>query len=62
VVVWLKLADVPLIVTVNVPLAALLLAVNVMVLAEVAGFGLNDAVTPLGWPDADNVTLPVKPF
>jgi len=49
-------------VTVNVPLTALLLAVNVMVLAEVAGFGLNDAVTPLGWPDADNVTLPVKPF
>jgi hypothetical protein len=62
VVVWLKVPDVPPIVTVNVPLAAVLLAVNVAVLLEVAGFGLKDAVTPLGSPDADRVALPVKPF
>ena len=57
-----KLPDVPVIVTVTVPLAAVLLAVNVTVLLEVAGFGLIEAVTPLGNPDADKVTLPVKPF
>jgi hypothetical protein len=28
----------------------------------VAGFGLNDAVTPLGKPDADKVTPLLKPF
>ena len=61
-VVLLKLPDVPVILTVTVPLAAVLLAVNVTVLLEVAGFGLNEAVTPLGNPDADKVTLPVKPF
>ncbi len=58
----LKLPDVPVILTVTVPLAAVLLAVNVTVLLEVAGFGLNEAVTPLGNPDAVKVTLPVKPF
>ena len=61
-VVLLKLPDVPVIVTVTVPLAAVLLAMNVNVLLEVAGFGLKDAVTPLCSPDADKVTLPVKPF
>jgi len=67
VVVWLKVpeVDVPLIVTVNVPPAALLLAVNVTVLLVVGGFtviGLNDAVTPLGRPEADKVTPLLKPF
>ena len=57
-----KLPDVPVIVTVTVPLAAVVLAVNVAVLLDVAEFGLNEAVTPLGNPDADKVTLPVKPF
>ena len=57
-----KLPDVPVIVTVTVPLAAVVLAVNVAVLLDVAGFGLNEAVTPLGNPDADKVTPPVKPF
>ncbi len=66
-VVWLKVpdVDVPLIVTVNVPPAALLLAVNVTVLLVVGGFtviGLNDAVTPLGRPEADKVTPLLKPF
>ncbi len=50
------------IVTVFVPVVAVLLAVNVSVLVPVAGFGLNDAVTPLPMPEADKVTLPVKPF
>jgi len=49
-------------VTVLVPVVAVLLAVNVSVLVPVAGFGLNDVVTPLPWPLVDNVTLPVKPF
>jgi hypothetical protein len=56
------LPDVPVIVTGTVPVFAVLLAVNVNVLVAVAGFGLNDAVTPLGRPDADKLTPPVKPF
>jgi hypothetical protein len=38
------------------------LAVSVSVLVAVAGLGLNDAVTPPGRPDADRLTLPLKPF
>jgi hypothetical protein len=39
------------------------LAVNVMMLALVAGLGLNEAVTPLGRVDVTaRFTLPVKPF
>jgi hypothetical protein len=62
VVVLVKLPDEPVMVTVTVPVAAVLLAVrvNVLVLAVLAG--LNDAVTPLGKPDADKLTLPLKPF
>jgi hypothetical protein len=59
---FVKLPDVPVIVTVSVPLAALALAVKVNVLSEVAGFGLNAAVTPFGKPDAESVTLPLNPF
>jgi hypothetical protein len=62
VVVWLRLPDVPVIVTVDVPVATLPLAVNVSALVLVAELGLNDAVTPLGKPDAARLTLPVKPF
>ncbi len=62
VVVLLKLPDVPVTVTVAVPVVAVVLAVKVSVLVEVAGFGVNTAVTPLGKPDAVNVTLPAKPF
>jgi hypothetical protein len=54
--------DVPVIVTVKLPVVAVLLAVNVSVLALVVLLGLNDAVTPLGRPEADKPTLPVKPF
>jgi hypothetical protein len=62
VVVFDKLPEVPVTVTVAVPVVAVLLAVsvNVVVLAVLAG--LKDAVTPLGSPVADKLTLPVKPF
>jgi hypothetical protein len=61
--VWfVKLPDVPVIVTVNAPTVAVALAVKVNVLVVVAGFVLKAAVTPLGNPDADKLTLPLKPF
>jgi len=61
VVVSVRLPDTPVMVTVDVPVAAEALAVRVKVLVEVVGFVLNPDVTPLGRPEADNVTLPVKP-
>jgi len=48
--------EVPVMVTVEVPAAAVLVAVSVSVVLA------NAAVTPLGMPDADSETLPVKPF
>jgi hypothetical protein len=51
----------PVMVTVEVPVVAVELAVNVTTLVEVVGFVPNVAVTPEGNPEADNVTLPVKP-
>jgi hypothetical protein len=62
VVVSVKLPDVPVTVTVDVPVVAVELAVRVNVLEDVAGLGLNAAVTPLGKPEAENVTLPLKPL
>jgi len=50
------------IVTVAVPVVAVALAVSVSVLVPVVLAGLNVAVTPAGNPDADKLTLPVKPF
>jgi hypothetical protein len=59
--VWfVKLPDVPVTLTVNAPIVAVAFAVKVNVLVVVAGFLLNDAVTPLGSPDADKLTLPLK--
>ena len=49
-------------VTLKVPRAAVLLAVSVSVLLLAVLLGLNDAVTPLGRPDADKLTLLLKPF
>jgi hypothetical protein len=49
-------------VTVTVPVVAVLLAVSVNRLVLVVGFVPNEAVTPEGRPDADKDTLPVKPF
>lgn len=62
VVVWVKLPLVPVMVTVAVPVAAVLLAVRVNVLVLVVLEGLKDAVTPEGNPDADKLTLPLKPL
>jgi hypothetical protein len=56
------LPDVPVMDTVTVPAVAVPLAVSVRVLVVVAGFVLNDAVTPLGSPDADKLTPPLKPL
>ncbi len=60
--VFVKLPDTPVTVTVTVPVVAVLLAVSVNVLLLVVLVGLNDAVTPLGRPAADKLTLPLKPF
>jgi hypothetical protein len=54
--------DVPVIVTVDPPIDAVLLAVNVSTLVPVVGLVPNAAVTPLGRPDAARVTLPVNPL
>lgn len=62
VVVFVKVPEVPETVTVAGPVVAVLLAVNVNVLVVVALVGLNEAVTPLGRPDADRATLPLNPF
>jgi hypothetical protein len=62
VVVCVMLPDTPETVMVVVPGVAVAPAVNVKVLVELVGFGLNPAVTPLGKPDALNVGLPVKPL
>jgi len=55
-----KVPDVPVIVTVDVPAAAVLVAVNVSVLLP-AVTAPNVAVTPVGRPDAVSATAPLKP-
>jgi hypothetical protein len=59
---FVKLPEVPVMVTVTVPVVAVLLAESVSVLVLVGLLGLNDAVTPLGIPEADKLTLLLKPF
>ena len=60
--------DVPLTVTVAAPIVAVAVAVSVNVDATfpfaggVTGFGANDAVTPLGKPDALNVVAELNPL
>jgi hypothetical protein len=49
-------------VTDAVPRVAELVAFRVSVLEDVAGFGLNDAVTPAGRPTATKLTSPLKPL
>ena len=61
VVVCVSVPEVPVIVTVEVPVVAVELAVKVTTLVEVVGLVPKEAVTPDGNPEADNVTLPVKP-
>jgi hypothetical protein len=55
------LPETPLMVTVEVPVAAVLLAVKVTTLLPVVGLVPKAAVTPLGWPEAESVTLPLNP-
>src|SRR5260370_31037402 len=62
VVVCVKLPDTPVMVIVEVPVAVVLLVERVNVLVPLVLAGLNDAVTPLGTPDVDKLTLPLKPF
>ena len=61
VVVAVKVLEVPVMVTVADPVVAVLLAVSVRTLVPVVGLVPNDAVTPLGRPDAASVTLPENP-
>jgi hypothetical protein len=60
--------DVAVTVTALMPVAAELAAVSVNVMfapeevaESVAGFGDMEAVTPLGKPETENATLPLKP-
>jgi hypothetical protein len=57
-----KPPDVPVMVTVTIPRAAVLLAVSVSVLEAVVLLGLNAAVIPPGRPEAEMLTLLLKPF
>lgn len=50
----------PVIVTAAVPVVAVILAVKVSVLFAEVGLVLNAAVTPLGRPEADKLTLLLK--
>jgi hypothetical protein len=62
-VVWrVKLLDVALTERVTVPIVAVPLTVSVNTLVLGVLVGLKDAVTPLGRPDTDKLTFPVKPF
>ena len=58
-----RLPEVPLMVTVTgPPTVAVPVAVSVTTLVLVAGLVVNAAVTPLGRPEAERVTLPLNPF
>jgi hypothetical protein len=58
----LRLPLTPLTVTVKVPGAAEALTAKVAILVLVVPFGLKDTVAPAGSPEADKLTLPLKPF
>ncbi len=54
--------EVPVMVRVYCPNAAELLAVRVIMLVPVVGFGEKEAVRPLGRPATEKFTLPVNPY
>ena len=56
-----RLPEVPVMVTVDVPAVAELLAFSVRTLDPVVGLVPKDAVTPVGKPEAARVTLPANP-
>jgi len=62
VVLAVRLPEVPLMVTVAVPVEAELLAFSVRTLLPVVGLVAKAAVTPEGKPEAASVTLPVNPL
>jgi hypothetical protein len=62
VVVLVKPPDVPVMVTVKVPVVAVPVADRVKRLLAVAGFVANVALTPFGTPDAVRLALPLKPL
>src|SRR5262249_46905211 len=53
---------VPMIVMLNLPVVAVALAVNVNMLLVLVLVGLNCAVTPVGSPEADKITVLLKVF
>ena len=57
-----RLLEVPVILTAKVPVVADPPAEKVSVLVVVVGLGLNEALTPLGRPDAERLTLLLNPF
>lgn len=62
VVLLVRLPDVPVTVTVNVPTVAVPVAERVKRLLAVAGFVPKVTLTPLGRPDAVKLTLPLNPL
>ena len=60
--VCIKLPEVPVMVTREFPVVAVLFAASVSVLVPIVLVGLNVAVTPLGTPDAARPTVPLKPL
>ena len=61
-VVRVKLPDVPVMVTVNPPVVALLLAASVKLLVPVLFAGAKRAFIPVGKPVAVKLTVPLNPF
>jgi hypothetical protein len=61
-VVLVRVPEVPVIVTVDVPVGAVALAARVNVPLDVAGFGLKEAVTPFGNPEAVRATSELNPL
>lgn len=62
VVVWVRLPEVPVMVMVAGPTAAVVEAVRLRTLAPVVLLRLKDGVTPAGRPVAESATDPVKLF
>ena len=58
----LRLPEVPVMVRVLDPTGVELLVVSVRFVEPVVGFGFQSAVTPVGKPVTDKVTLPLKPY
>ena len=59
--VLVKPSEEPVTVTATVPVAAVGLADRISELVVVVLLGLNEAVTPLGRPEADRLMVPLKP-